>query len=85
LPGCGDYTTDGKKHERRISGFNHYRSIPLGRMCNIEELGKVACFIASDRAAMITGQTLAVDGCLPVSGRPASHPAEAYERNESRT
>jgi len=40
------------------------RAIPLGRMCNTEELGEVACFLASDRAAMITGQTLAVDGGL---------------------
>lgn len=38
------------------------RLIPLGRMTKIEEIGEAVSFFASDRAAMITGQTLAVDG-----------------------
>jgi NAD(P)-dependent dehydrogenase (short-subunit alcohol dehydrogenase family) len=38
------------------------RLVPLGRMCNIEEIGEAVSFLASDRAAMITGQALAVDG-----------------------
>jgi NAD(P)-dependent dehydrogenase (short-subunit alcohol dehydrogenase family) len=40
------------------------RLIPLGRMCSIEEIGETASFLASDRAAMITGQLIAVDGGL---------------------
>ena len=40
------------------------RLIPLGRMCSIDEIGEAASFLASDRAAMITGQSLAVDGGL---------------------
>lgn len=40
------------------------RLIPLGRMCTTEEIGEAASFLASDRAAMITGQMLAVDGGL---------------------
>ena len=40
------------------------RLIPLGRMTTIEEIGEAVSFFASDRAAMITGQTLAVDGGL---------------------
>jgi len=40
------------------------RLIPLGRMCNIEDIGEAASFLASDRAALITGQMLAVDGGL---------------------
>ena len=40
------------------------RLIPLGRMCNIDEIGEAASFLASDRAAMITGQMLAIDGGL---------------------
>ena len=35
-----------------------------GRMTKIEEIGEAVSFFASDRAAMITGQTLAVDGGL---------------------
>jgi NAD(P)-dependent dehydrogenase (short-subunit alcohol dehydrogenase family) len=38
------------------------RLIPLGRMTTIEEIGEAVSFLASDRAAMITGQVLAIDG-----------------------
>jgi NAD(P)-dependent dehydrogenase (short-subunit alcohol dehydrogenase family) len=40
------------------------RLIPLGRMCSIDEIGEAVSFLASDRAAMITGQMVAVDGGL---------------------
>ena len=38
------------------------RLIPLGRFTKIEEIGEAVSFLASDRAAMITGQMIAVDG-----------------------
>ena len=38
--------------------------IPLGRWGTPRELGDVICFLASDRARYVTGQTLAVDGGL---------------------
>ena len=38
------------------------RLVPLGRMCTMEEIGETVSFLASDRAAMITGQSIAVDG-----------------------
>ena len=38
------------------------RLIPLGRFSTIEEIGEAVSFLASDRAAMITGQMLPVDG-----------------------
>ena len=38
------------------------RLVRLGRMCTMEEIGEIESFLASDRAAMITGQSLAVDG-----------------------
>lgn len=37
-------------------------TIPLGRFSTPDDLGKVAVFLASDEAAMITGAALAVDG-----------------------
>ena len=40
------------------------RLVPLGRFTTIEEIGEAVSFLASDRAAMITGQMLAVDGGL---------------------
>jgi 3-oxoacyl-[acyl-carrier protein] reductase len=38
--------------------------IPLGRMGAPREFGDVVCFLASDRAAYVTGVTLLVDGGL---------------------
>ena len=38
------------------------RLVPLGRYCTPEEIGEATSFLASDRAQMITGQMLAVDG-----------------------
>ncbi len=38
------------------------RAIPLGRLGTPREFGDVVCFFASDRAAYVTGTTLAVDG-----------------------
>jgi glucose 1-dehydrogenase len=40
------------------------RHIPLGRAGTPEEMAGVACFLASDEAAYITGQTVYVDGGL---------------------
>jgi NAD(P)-dependent dehydrogenase (short-subunit alcohol dehydrogenase family) len=40
------------------------RLIPLGRMCNLDDIADAALFLASDKADMITGQVLAVDGGL---------------------
>jgi NAD(P)-dependent dehydrogenase (short-subunit alcohol dehydrogenase family) len=40
------------------------RLVPLGRYSTIEEIGEAVSFLASDRAAMITGQMLPVDGGL---------------------
>ena len=39
-------------------------TIPLGRLGAPRELGDAVCFLASDRAAYITGVTLSVDGGL---------------------
>jgi 3-oxoacyl-[acyl-carrier protein] reductase len=40
------------------------KAIPLGRWGTPQELGDVACFIASDRARYVTGTTVVVDGGL---------------------
>ena len=38
--------------------------IPMARAGTADEMGGVACFLASDDAAYITGQTIFVDGGL---------------------
>jgi 3-oxoacyl-[acyl-carrier protein] reductase len=38
--------------------------IPLGRWGTPREFGEVACFLASDRAAYVTGTTVVIDGGL---------------------
>jgi NAD(P)-dependent dehydrogenase (short-subunit alcohol dehydrogenase family) len=38
------------------------RLIPLGRFSKVEDIGEVVSFLASDRASMITGQMIPVDG-----------------------
>ncbi|HQR48050.1 MAG TPA: SDR family NAD(P)-dependent oxidoreductase [Steroidobacteraceae bacterium] len=40
------------------------RMVPLGRMTTMEEIGEAVSFLASERAQMITGQSIAVDGGL---------------------
>jgi len=38
------------------------KAIPLGRLCQTEEIARVASFLASDDASFITGQNIAVNG-----------------------
>ena len=39
------------------------RDMPLGRFGTPEEIANVAVFLASDRASLVTGANIAVDGC----------------------
>jgi NAD(P)-dependent dehydrogenase (short-subunit alcohol dehydrogenase family) len=41
---------------------NFVRGVPLGRWGTAEEIAEVACFLASDKAAYVTGQVVRVDG-----------------------
>jgi 3-oxoacyl-[acyl-carrier protein] reductase len=36
--------------------------IPLGRFAQLEDVARLAVYLASDAAAFITGETVAVDG-----------------------
>ncbi len=40
----------------------------MGRLGNVDEVAKVAVFLASDDASYITGQTIVVDGGWSVYG-----------------
>jgi 3-oxoacyl-[acyl-carrier protein] reductase len=39
------------------------RDMPLGRFGTPEEIANVVVFLASDRASLVTGANVAVDGC----------------------
>ncbi|MFG2234894.1 SDR family oxidoreductase [Streptomyces sp. NPDC048723] len=45
------------------------RTIPLGRLARPEEIAAAVCFLLSDDAGFITGQTLCVDGGGSIPGR----------------
>ncbi|MCY1462358.1 3-oxoacyl-[acyl-carrier-protein] reductase FabG [compost metagenome] len=38
------------------------RGVPLGRLCETDEIARVAVFLASGDASFITGQNIAVNG-----------------------
>ncbi len=46
---------------------NVLRQIPLGRLGNPRDVAQVVAFLASDAAAYVTGQTIAVDGGMTMS------------------
>ena len=41
---------------------NFVKGVPLGRWGTADEIADVACFLASDKAAYVTGQVIRVDG-----------------------
>lgn len=41
----------------------------LGRVAEPKEIGEVICFLASDKASFVTGQTLLVDGGYSIAGK----------------
>ena len=43
------------------------KQIPMGRFAAPEEIAELACFLASERARYITGQTINVDGGLLIA------------------
>jgi NAD(P)-dependent dehydrogenase (short-subunit alcohol dehydrogenase family) len=52
--------------------------VPLGRLGARDEVGKVALFLASDLASVVTGVTIPVDGGVTcrIGGTPAQGPME---------
>jgi NAD(P)-dependent dehydrogenase (short-subunit alcohol dehydrogenase family) len=44
------------------------RSVPLDRLADPDEIARVVCFLASDDASYVTGQTLLVDGGWTIQG-----------------
>jgi Dehydrogenases with different specificities (related to short-chain alcohol dehydrogenases) len=43
--------------------------VPMGRLAKPEEIAGIACFLASDAAAYITGQVITADGGWTIQGQ----------------
>ncbi len=63
-------TEDMLKDEALVAKFKE--RIPLGRVCEPDEIAAVIAFLASDDASFVTGANIAVDGGVSASnGQPA--------------
>lgn len=54
---AGDYTDDDRDRTRR-----YLERVPLRRVGLPEEMARVVCFLASDEASYVSGQTIIADG-----------------------
>jgi NAD(P)-dependent dehydrogenase (short-subunit alcohol dehydrogenase family) len=57
--------------EAFLTGFCKRMGILAGRWASMEEVADMALFLASDRAAYITGSRMVIDGGMTINPRPA--------------
>ncbi|KLU63433.1 2-dehydro-3-deoxy-D-gluconate 5-dehydrogenase [Peptococcaceae bacterium CEB3] len=61
--GTSNLSADGAADEQMKAMLEKFaRQIPLGRMGNLDDIGKVAVFLASQAADYMTGSLVVVDG-----------------------
>jgi 3-oxoacyl-[acyl-carrier protein] reductase len=65
LPGM--IVTDMSKRVRKLAGEDILKSIPAGRFGEPLDVAHLVLFLASDKAAYITGQAISIDGGLSIS------------------
>jgi glucose 1-dehydrogenase len=79
-PGTTDTPlTQGRLLDPRVRAAALQR-VPLGRFGTAEEIAEVVAFLASDRAAYVTGQTLYVDGGWTAQLYTADYEDLQYDR-----
>jgi hypothetical protein len=91
---CPGMTMTDRNKSYISSGYAELEdNIPMGRFCDPSDIADTAVFLASDRAKMITGQAIAVDGggcsACPVAmgkvsknGRPIAEEDQERERGK---
>jgi NAD(P)-dependent dehydrogenase (short-subunit alcohol dehydrogenase family) len=52
----------GNEHEQAKAREGYAAQIPLGRLCEVQDMANAALFLASDEASFLTGVCLEVDG-----------------------
>ncbi|GAJ18749.1 unnamed protein product, partial [marine sediment metagenome] len=57
----GDYAAKRNMEVKDVKPYFE-KIIPLGRLCNIEDIAKTAVFYASDDASYMTGQSINITG-----------------------
>lgn len=65
-PMLHDFVAKQSNPERTRAAFDAIQ--PRGRIGTIEEVANVVAFLASDRASLVTGANLCVDGAMSVKG-----------------
>ena len=66
-----EMTREAFQHDEKVlDAFG--KSHPVGRMGTPRETAELACFLVSDRAANITGQSILVDGGYAIGGQRAA-------------
>lgn len=60
-PGVIDTTRDDPERQQRFQGIIGSK-IPVGRMGSVAEIASLCAYLASDRAAFLTGQIIGVNG-----------------------
>lgn len=58
----GYFESDMVQHLDDTARARIARRTPLGRLADTADIANVVAFLVSDRAAFVTGQTIAVDG-----------------------
>ncbi len=73
----GATATRGNFTMAELSKGNFAKKIPLGRLGTPREVGHLVEYLASDKAAYITGDTIKIDGGLILPGMPEDSSPEA--------
>ncbi len=69
-PGVTNVTCPGSAEKHSAFYCNSHKFIPLRRNGTAADIADVVSFLASDKAAYITGQVIRVDGGLSIVGAP---------------